>query len=59
MRSEYSEAGWDQIVNGHRPWNIKGPFLGKKKGFRLLRVATAVYGNLVSVETKMAFGSRG
>ncbi len=39
MRSHYSETLWDKIVNGQDSWNSKGPFCGKKKGFRLLRDA--------------------
>jgi len=59
MRSHYSETQWDHIINGHHPWNDKGPFLGKKKGLRLLRVATRVVTSLVCFETTMALGQNG
>jgi len=59
MRNHYTETLWDQIVNGHQPWNDKGPFLGKKKVLRLLRVGTRVLTSLVCVETTMALSQNG
>ncbi len=59
MRSHYSEALWDQIVNGHRPWNDKGPFLGKKKGLRSLQYATRIVTRLVCCEPTVALGQNG
>lgn len=40
MVSDYSEALWQHIVNGCRPWTAKSPFLGKKKSLRVLRIST-------------------
>lgn len=46
MRSQYSETLWEKIVNGQYPWSPKGPFCGKKKGFRQLRVSNGSFGRL-------------
>lgn len=53
MCSRYSETLWEQIISGPQPWNEKGPFLGKKKGFRSLRVAAGAFENLVKFEPSM------
>lgn len=54
MGSEYSETLWEKIVNCQYPWDPKGPFCGKKKGFRQLRVSNRLFGRLGCAGNTMA-----
>lgn len=54
MDSDYSEALWQHIVNGCRPWTAKSPFLGKKKSLRTLRISTKAVLGLVGSGPTMA-----
>lgn len=54
MRSQYSETLWEKIVSGQKQWSSKGPFCGKNKGFRLLRVSTGPVRSLACFENMMA-----
>lgn len=54
MQTQYSETLWEKIMNGQNPWNEKGPFCGRKKGFRLLRVFLGSFGSLTGFGNKLA-----
>ncbi len=54
MRSQYFETLWEKIMNGQNPCMKKGPFCGKKKGFRLLRVSVESFGRVACFENKIA-----
>jgi len=54
MQTQYSETLWEKIMNGQNSSNKKGPFCGKKKGFRLLRVQIGPFGSLTGLGNKFA-----